>query len=156
MRPSNAQLLMGDTMNLEGGSRQTGLMKAIAKLVAERGEVSITQIAKHLGRSLKSISGACAKLSNPVRRDQQLIHIVRHESNEEGLRKYPRSVYASGPGENAKRNCKPRHVVKPDNIVVGTKTAEKSSDHDYLPIQVKGVRYKSIREFAQVMGILKG
>lgn len=90
-------------------SRPWGSLTAqILAALEECGPMSRIELCQHLGMSRQMLAALCNRLVRETPKRPQRVHIAYYVDEAEGSRRYPRAVYALGPGANA---AKPRPNV---------------------------------------------
>lgn len=78
----------------------------VAKILAalkECGEMTPDEICRHIGIQRDHVSTILTRLRKPGKEVPQRVYVVRYVDDAEGMRRYPRPVYALGNRINVKR-----------------------------------------------------
>jgi predicted ArsR family transcriptional regulator len=90
------------------GSTVTKILAALK----ECGEMTPDEICQHIDIQRDHVSTILTRLRRPGKQVPQRVYVVRYVSDAEGMRRYPRPVYALGRGINAKRPKSDKKEIK--------------------------------------------
>lgn len=76
------------------------LTERILNAIEECGPMTRSELERHLNVKKEEFGGVIGKLVKPGKTIPQRAHICDYTHDEEGSRRYPRAVYAFGPGVN--------------------------------------------------------
>ncbi len=82
--------------------RSTGRIEAILDALRDYGPMTRVDIELTLGFTKEQVSRLLLCIVTESPRRPQRAHITHYVHDQEGQKRYPRAVYAFGPGENAK------------------------------------------------------
>ena len=83
------------------------MMAKILIALKEFGPMTRAELQDHLKIGKLEFGGRLGNMTRPSKREPQRIHICGYTRDHEGARRYPRAIYAYGPGENAKKPSRP-------------------------------------------------
>lgn len=89
------------------------LITKIMVAIKDYGPMTRVEVQEHLGLTKYDFGGCLARMCKETPTMPQRLHICGYTRDHERARKYPRAIYAHGPGENAR---KPPRTRKRDRM----------------------------------------
>lgn len=117
----------------------------ITKLMEEYGEMTRHELCELIGEDRMYISAVLSRMSKASKTMPKRIHVVRYVYDQDGMRRYPRAVYALGDKPDAK---KPKRDQKANRRRYDENLRKRMTGISVFHLGLTKLQYQALRKAA--------